>query len=90
MTAAGARRPPDWTELYQLALLELDFTRLEQRIYDARNAILDRIEETNTKPFPYDERQQLTDALNGLRIIQLERESRMQRDGEPRAARKLG
>jgi len=90
MTAAGASRPPDWTELYQLALLELDFTRLAQRIYDARNAILDRIEETNTKPFPYDERQQLTDALNGLRVIQLERESRMQKYGEPRAARKLG
>jgi hypothetical protein len=57
MTAAGAPRPPDWTELYQLAVMEFDPTRLVQRISDARNAILDRIEETHTKPLPCEERQ---------------------------------
>jgi hypothetical protein len=82
-------RPPDWTELYQLAVTELDPAKLQQRVADARNAILDRIEETHTKPFPYDERQQLTDALNGLRVIQPKYESRMQSYGKPRAARQM-
>ncbi len=70
-------------------MIELDPAKLQQRVADARNAILDRIEETHTKPFPYDERQQLTDALNGLRVIQQEYESRIQRHGDPRAARKM-
>ena len=74
-------RPPDWTELYQLAVIELDPTKLRQRVTDARNAILDRVEETHTKPFPYQERQQLNDALNGLRVIQQEYERREQRYG---------
>jgi hypothetical protein len=79
-------RPPDWTELYQLAVTELDPAKLQQRVADARNAILDRIEETHTKPFPYEERQQLTDALNGLHVVQQEYESRIQ-SGESRTAR---
>jgi hypothetical protein len=74
-------RPPDWTELYQLAVIELDPTKLRQRVTDARNAILGRVEETHTKPFPYQERQQLNDALNGLRVIQQEYERREQRYG---------
>ena len=81
-------RPPDWTELYQLAVTQLDPAKLQQRVADARNAILDRIEETHTKPFPCEERQQLTDALNGLRVIQQEYESRIQ-SGESRTARKM-
>jgi len=84
MSTDGTPRPPDWTQLYQLAVLESDPTRLPQRISDARNAILDRIEETLTKPYPYQERQQLTDALNGLRVVQQECESRIHRYGEPR------
>ena len=84
MTAAGVPRPPDWTELYQLAVLELDPTRLTQRISDARNAIVDRVEETHTKPLPYEERQQLTDALNGLRVLQLEGDRRVLQYGELR------
>jgi hypothetical protein len=82
-------RPGDWKELYQLAVTELDSAKLRQRVADARNAILDRVEETHTKPFPYDERQQLNDALNGLRVIQQEDERRVQQYGEPRQ-QKLG
>ena len=84
MSTDGTPRPPDWTQLYQLAVLESDPTRLPQRISDARNAILDRIEETLTKPYPYQERQQLTDALNGLRVVQQECESLLHRCGESR------
>ena len=76
--------PPDWTKLYDLAVMESDPAKLPQRIADARNAILDRIEETHTRSCPYQERQQLTDALNGLRVVQLEYESRIHRYGEPR------
>jgi hypothetical protein len=76
--------PPDWTKLYDLAVMESDPAKLPQRIADARNAILDRIEETHTRSYPYQERQQLTDALNGLRVVQLEYESRIHRYGEPR------
>jgi hypothetical protein len=84
MHSDGNPRPADWTELYQLAVLESDPTRLPQRISEARNAILDRIEETLAKPYPYQERQQLTDALNGLRAVQQEYEGRIRRYGEPR------
>ena len=76
--------PPDWTKLYDLAVMESDPAKVPQRIADARNAILDRIEETHTRSYPYQERQQLTDALNGLRVVQLEYESRIHRYGEPR------
>ena len=82
-------RPGDWKELYQLAVIELDPAKLRQRVADARNAILDRVEETHTKPFPYDERRQLNDALNGLRVIQQEDERRVQQYVEPRQ-QKLG
>lgn len=78
------RNSPDWTELYRLAFNELDPTKLEQRVADARNAILDRIQETIAKPSHYNERQQLSDALNGLRVLQQEYERRVQRYGEPR------
>ncbi len=73
----GPPRLHDWTKLYQLAVVETDPERLPHRVSDARNAILDRIEETHTKPRANQERQQLTDALNALRIIQLDYESRI-------------
>ena len=37
----------------------------------------------------YQERQELTDALNGLRVLQLQYDLRVQQYGEPRQ-RKLG
>jgi uncharacterized damage-inducible protein DinB len=60
-------------------MTEIDPVKLPQRVADARNAILDRIEETHTKPHPYDKRQGLTDALYGLRTLQQEYERRIQR-----------
>ena len=87
--ATNAASAPDWKELYQLAVLELDPAKLPQRVCEARNAILDRIEETHTKPFPYDERQQLNAALSGLRVIQQEYERRVRLYEGPRQ-QKLG
>jgi hypothetical protein len=60
-----------WKEIYQFAISEQDITRLPQRITDARSAIFDRIEEMITGPGT-DEKRMLNDALNGLRILQLE------------------
>jgi hypothetical protein len=82
-------RPYGWKKLYQLALIEVDGSQLPKRVSDARNAILDRIEETQAKPFPHEERQQLTDALKGLHVIQKEYERRIQRYGESRTARTM-
>ena len=42
----------DWKPLYETALLEQDGSKLPERISVARNAILDRIEQTlrNSQP----------------------------------------
>ena len=84
MTINAAPHPPDWQELYTFAMIEPNPVKLPQRIADARNAILDRIQETITKPSNYNERQQLNDALNGLRVLRQEYERRVQQYGEPR------
>ena len=88
MTTDGVFRTPDWKDLYQLALIELDPANLSHRISDARNAILDRIQETLTTPSHYAERQELSDALNGLRVLHQEYQRRVQQYGEPR--KKIG
>ncbi len=89
MTTVGTPRPPDWKDLYQMAVIELDPAKLSHRISDARNAILDRIQETISVAAHYRERQELTDALNGLRTVQQEYERRVQQYEEP-LRRKLG
>ncbi len=84
MTTDGVPRAPDWKELYQLAVIELDPAKLSHRVSDARNAILDRIQETISVASHYQERQELADALNGLRVLQLQYDLRVQQYGEPR------
>ena len=85
MTTAGTPGPQNWKELYQLALVELDPTKLPQRVADARVAVLNRIEDTLKNP-GIGEQQMLNDALNGLRVLRQEYDRRLQRYGEPRAA----
>jgi hypothetical protein len=63
-----------------------DPAKLLRRISDARNSVLDRIQETLWKPAHYNERQELSDALNGLRTVQQEYERRIQQFGEPRTS----
>jgi hypothetical protein len=81
--------PPDWKGLYQLAVTELDPAKLPQRISAARDAILIRISENGAKPHTYQEHQELSDAINGLRVLQEEYKRRIQQYGEPRQ-QKLG
>jgi hypothetical protein len=89
MTTDGVPRPADWKDLYQLAVIELDHpAKLSNRINDASNAILDRIQETISVAAHYQERQELTDALNGLRVLRQEYERRGQQYGEPHTARR--
>jgi len=78
MTTDGVFRTPEWKDLYQLAIAEHDPAKLTNRITDARNAILDRIQETTSVAAHYQERQELTDALSGLRGLQQEYELRVQ------------
>jgi hypothetical protein len=71
MSTDGTPRPQDWKELYQLAMLETDPAKLSPLIADAHKAILDRIQETLTKPLSA-ENHRLSDALNGLRTLRQE------------------
>ena len=41
---------PQWRQLCQAALLELDPEKLLQRIAEARNAVLDQIEDCHSRP----------------------------------------
>jgi len=103
MVTNNIPRLPDWKELYKLAVMELDTAKLPQRITDARNAILDRAEETFAKRGNYHEShtcaaltcnehtqhlhsstspEELTDALNGLRVMQREYERREWENGQ--------
>ena len=84
MATDGTARMSDWKDLYQLAVTELNPARLPQRITEARNAILNRIAETATKPHDYHETQELSDALNGLRVLRQEYDRCLQQYGEVR------
>jgi hypothetical protein len=70
--------PLDWKEIYRLAVVETDPAKRSRRISEARNSIFDRLEESSSKPGHPDERQELTDALNGLRVLQQGHEGRVQ------------
>jgi hypothetical protein len=56
---------PEWQQLCQAALLELDPTKLLERIAAARDAILDRVEEGHKKS-PNGEQLARRDALATL------------------------
>jgi len=71
MTTEGIAHAPRWKELYRQAMLETDLAKLPSIIADAHNALLDRIEEALIKPVPA-EREELNDALNGLRCLRQE------------------
>jgi hypothetical protein len=86
----GTPRPQGWKELYELAVLETDPAKLAPLIADAHKAILDRIQETLTKPVSA-ENQRLSDALCGLRTLRREVNSwRNKADGEGVVLRKSG
>jgi hypothetical protein len=89
MTTDGTPRPPNWKELYQLAMLEMDPAKLPSAITRANDAILDSIERIDRNAFA-NELTSLNDALNGLRILRREYEREMKEYAEEQSKRKLG
>jgi hypothetical protein len=67
----GCSSSENWKRLFQAAMLELDKTKLPERIRDAQLAIVNHMEEffrkETTTP---DEHQMLYDALTSLRDLQ--------------------
>jgi hypothetical protein len=61
-------RAPLWKKPYEAAILELDPTKLQLRINEAQQAILEQAEQLLTRPSD-GERQALNDALRNLRIL---------------------
>lgn len=67
---------PAWQPRYEDALLELDHTKLPERIAVARKAITERLNELAQDHFgPPEERQAISDALNGLASLERELET---------------
>ena len=65
----GGKTPAlQWKQLYAVAMLELDPANVQQRISDAQQAILDRVEELHTSPSD-GEQHGLKDALRDLRVL---------------------
>jgi len=62
-------RPPIWKQLYQVALMECDCTKIPKRLEDARHAILDRVEDLLTCPAT-EEQRALQDAYRYLRSLE--------------------
>ena len=58
-----------WFQLYQSAILELDYSKLPVRIAEARNAIYDRVEKVLTASTEH-ERRKLSDALRALSVLE--------------------
>ena len=64
----GNRASPHWRDLFEAAILEIDVQRLPQRIDQAQNAIMDRVEDLNHS-CDSSESHALMDALNVLRDL---------------------
>jgi hypothetical protein len=74
-------RAPQWNKPYEAAILELDHTKLQQRISEAHQAILDRLEQLRARPSDGEQRV-LNDALRNLRVLR--RLSEVGTDGHPK------
>jgi hypothetical protein len=62
-----------WEESYKAALLETDWTKMEERVQAAESAIHNRrLVLSQDHGGTEEERQALVNALNGLRVLQLD------------------
>jgi hypothetical protein len=57
-----------WKKTYEAAIFELDPTKVQLRISEARRAILDRVEQLLTHPWDSEQRA-LNEALRNLRAL---------------------
>ena len=64
-----------WHETYKAAVLETDWTRMEERVRAAESAIAERQHELSLEhDGPTEERQAIADALKSLRVLRMESE----------------
>jgi hypothetical protein len=71
---------PDWQSQYQAAMLELDPSKLPERILCAHQAISQRLRALSQDHFGTpEERNAIADALNGLAILERETEGTKKR-----------
>ena len=63
---------PEWQKPCQAALVELDRTKLQERIAAAEAAIVSRLNATSAAPISPAERQAIADALATLRVLKRE------------------
>jgi hypothetical protein len=63
----------DWEKLYQAAILETDWSKIEERIQVTDSAISARLQEFSTSHGGTpEEKQRIEDALSGLRALRRE------------------
>jgi len=58
-----------WTDLYRAGLLEIDRSKLPDRIMEAEKAIRERLRQLELSTERRDERQALLDALQNLEVL---------------------
>jgi len=80
--ADGVIFPAGWKQLYQTSLFETDPEKIPERIVDARNAVLDRIEDLLNSSSSA-ERQALNDAFRVFGSLQNE----LRRHPKPQSTR---
>ena len=66
---SGDSGQPEWRELYQRALLELDIEKLRELIVAAEKAISDCLRTIGEDSNHQAERQDIADALSSLRVL---------------------
>ncbi len=65
---------PEWQDAWQDALLELDPEKLHEKVGKAETAIFKRLQELSSdRTDHYEEHVALNDAINGLRILKVEK-----------------
>ena len=61
-----------WVTLYTAALLDVDWQTLPGRIVLAKQSILDRLKTLRSSSNHHEERQDLADATNNIRFLEME------------------
>jgi hypothetical protein len=86
---SGETPAKQWKQLYAVAMLELDPANVLQRINDAHQAILDRVEELHTRPSD-GEQHGLNDALQSVRILRERSETENDSQAKKQIQQRIG
>jgi hypothetical protein len=61
-----------WSEFYKAAVLETDWTKVQERIQKAESEIQQKLSELSASGGTPKEKEALASAMNGLRILEVE------------------